>query len=610
VLGIKVKKEFAQRIINILKNKDLLNNKYRIKKEEGFVFIPIKEKNEEIKELKDKFEFEIGNFEFEESKKNLEEELYKKLPIKSFDIIGDIAITIIPEGFEDKKEEIGEAIAKLTKVNTVLAEIGKREGEFRLQKFECIYGVDKRETTHKENNCKFLVNVEKVYFSPRLSTDRLEIAREVKDNENVLVMFSGVQPYPIVIAKNSNANLVIGIEKNPDAYFYSKENLLLNKTKNVVVFIDDVKNVLPLNRGLVFSFDFKSKIEKKIRLFLYDKIISPINLTKAFGIKTSLNREEFLNKLNRIKKNLNKLKYFIVEFYLKNWDEKSKVVKFSEFIEKEIKKINSKLKVLFFVHQPFEIKTDTKKEAVDFLEFFKNTKFNVVMHLLFFKESKIVYLFDLEEIKEISKKYKNVYFENSYFTPSNTKEDILKIIENGKLCLDVSHYVIYSLSKFKEKEVKNEVYKLIKEISDKNIYFHLSNFPFEGASFNKGILEFEKILPFVEKGVVEVINKNELIGKEMAESFNFIFEPLKFDRIVMPLPKGSENFLDLAFKNIKTNGIIHWYQFAKEEEIDGLINLAKKEAQKLNKTIEILKIKRVGQIAPKTYRIRFDIKVK
>jgi tRNA (guanine37-N1)-methyltransferase len=609
VLGIKIKKESAQRLINILKNRNLINKEYKIKKENDYVLIPIKEKNEEIKQLKDKFNFEIGDFNFEPTKKKIEEEIYEKLPVKSFDVIGDIAITIIPKGYEDKKEEIGELIAKIAKVKTVLAEKGKREGEFRLQKFECIYGEDKRETIHKENNCKFLVDVEKVYFSPRLGTDRLEIAKEIKENENVLVMFSGVQPYPIVIAKNSKANLVVGIEKNPNAYYYSQKNLILNKTKNVVVFIDDVRNVLPLNKGLVINDKLNEKIEDKMNLFLYKKIISPINLTKAFGIKTSLNKKEFLNKLNGIKENLNKLRGFNIEYFLYKWDEKEKVMEFSKFVENEIKKINPNLILNFYVHQSFEIKENLKEEVLKFIEFFKDTNFKLIIHPMFFNEEGIFYLFDLNEIKELYKKYKNIYFENVYFKPLNSKEEIIELSKE-RVCLDISHYVIYLLSKLKEKEAVNETYNTIKELINKNIYYHLSNFPPEGSSFEKGILDFDKILPFVENGICEVKSKNEIKGEEMIKSFNYIFEPLKFDRIVMPLPKGSENFLDLAFKNIKKDGIIHWYQFAKKEDIPHLIELAKKEAKKQNKNIEIIKIKEVGQIAPKTYRLRIDIKVK
>ena len=42
----------------------------------------------------------------------------------------------------------------------------------------------------------------------------------------------------------------------------------------------------------------------------------------------------------------------------------------------------------------------------------------------------------------------------------------------------------------------------------------------------------------------------------------------KFDRILMPLPKGAEKFLGLALKVIKKQGVIHLYTFLEEENIN------------------------------------------
>ena len=79
-------------------------------------------------------------------------------------------------------------------------------------------------------------NVEKVYFSPRLATERLRIAKLVKKNESVLVMFSGSGAYPLVIAKNSNPNIIYGIEVNPIAHKYAEQNIFLNKITFIYCF--------------------------------------------------------------------------------------------------------------------------------------------------------------------------------------------------------------------------------------------------------------------------------------------------------------------------------------------------------------------------------------
>ena len=55
-----------------------------------------------------------------------------------------------------------------------------------------------------------------------------------KKNEKVLVPFSGVGPYPFVIAQHSLAQTVVGIEKNKDAHHWAVENLNRNKRlKNI-----------------------------------------------------------------------------------------------------------------------------------------------------------------------------------------------------------------------------------------------------------------------------------------------------------------------------------------------------------------------------------------
>ncbi|MBW3018327.1 class I SAM-dependent methyltransferase family protein, partial [Candidatus Woesearchaeota archaeon] len=104
----------------------------------------------------------------------------------------------------------------------------------------------KKETVHKENGVVLKLNIDKVYFSVRSGTERLRIAKQVKNKENILVMFSGCAPFPLVIAKNSKPNLVVGVEKNKDGHKYALENLKLNKSiTNVELLLGDVKKIVP-----------------------------------------------------------------------------------------------------------------------------------------------------------------------------------------------------------------------------------------------------------------------------------------------------------------------------------------------------------------------------
>ncbi|MEK6757661.1 MAG: hypothetical protein AABX88_00895, partial [Nanoarchaeota archaeon] len=62
--------------------------------------------------------------------------------------------------------------------------------------------------------------------------------------DSVLVMFAGVAPFSIVIAKNSKA-MVFSNEINREANKYGKLNVELNKVKNRVIFLDgDIKRIV------------------------------------------------------------------------------------------------------------------------------------------------------------------------------------------------------------------------------------------------------------------------------------------------------------------------------------------------------------------------------
>ncbi len=172
----------------------------------------------------------------------------------SYDIIGDIALIEIPLELRKKEKIIAQAIIERHKnVKTVAKKAGIHSGEFRTQKIKVILGRKKTETMHKESLVRIMLDVGKVYFSPRLASERLRIAKLVKPNEIILVMFSGCGPYPLVIAKNSQAKVIHGIEKNPIAHEYAVKNVKLNKLEKKIILIKgDVKKVI---KNLSQKFD-------------------------------------------------------------------------------------------------------------------------------------------------------------------------------------------------------------------------------------------------------------------------------------------------------------------------------------------------------------------
>ncbi|WP_457549169.1 class I SAM-dependent methyltransferase [Archaeoglobus sp.] len=174
-----------------------------------------------------------------------------KMVVRSFEIIGDVVLINLPDEVTHLKDLIVEAIlSKHKHVKTVLRKVGEVSGEFRVARYEVLYGGE-TETVAKEFGCRFLVDPTKVYYSSRLSSERERIARMVKEGERVLVMFAGVGPYAIVIAKLAKPKEVVGVELNPKAVEYFKRNVKLNKVEEVVkVYEGDVRDVVPKLEGV------------------------------------------------------------------------------------------------------------------------------------------------------------------------------------------------------------------------------------------------------------------------------------------------------------------------------------------------------------------------
>ncbi len=180
----------------------------------------------------------------------LKEELSDKeldLLVQSYDLVGDIAITQIPAELSHRQKTIGEAIlATNSRIKVVARRDGFYQGDYRTIPLIIIAGEDRKETEHVEFGIRLQLNPELVYFSVRSSTERKRIADLVERGEDILVMFSGIAPYPLIINKFSQARSVVGVESNPLAHKYATRNLTLNKVKDSIeLYLGDVTDVLP-----------------------------------------------------------------------------------------------------------------------------------------------------------------------------------------------------------------------------------------------------------------------------------------------------------------------------------------------------------------------------
>ena len=165
---------------------------------------------------------------------------------RSFNILGNVAVVNFSDGakLSDKKKFALDILRKNKFIKTVLEKSGKFHGRLRKMHTKHIAGEKNKEVLYKENNCSFRFNIDTTYFSPRLSNERREIASCIKKGSEVLVMFAGVAPFSIVIAKNSKPNKVYSNEINREANSYAELNAEINGVKNKIEFVQgDIKKV-------------------------------------------------------------------------------------------------------------------------------------------------------------------------------------------------------------------------------------------------------------------------------------------------------------------------------------------------------------------------------
>ncbi len=209
-----------------------------------------------------------------------------------YDIIGDIAIIKFDRDVSENNKKIfaNNFLLKNKNIKTILEKTDKIKGRLRIAKTKFIAGEDKRITIHNENYCKIKLNVDKTYFSSRLSNERKvvseEIIKKIKNNGKILVMFAGVAPFPLVIArflKNAKKKAtIISNEINREACKYAEENIKLNKLEDYIKVIQCDAKKLPEKRVVPASPNSSATSQK----FDFIMMARP-NLKETF-LKTAL----------------------------------------------------------------------------------------------------------------------------------------------------------------------------------------------------------------------------------------------------------------------------------------------------------------------------------
>ena len=321
--SIKIHKNQTEHIRKQLIELSLLNRKLKIIKNSKYAYLPIIKISDKTKQ------FLIVTKDFEQQK--IKPDSYKDiidipdeqkdlLPT-SFDIIGDIVLIKIPEELIEHKQKIGNALLDFNKNIITVAQINPVEGEYRTRTVEIIAGENKTITIHKEYGAEFKIDVNNVYFSPRLANERIRIAGLVQTNETIIDMFTGVAPFPIIISKHAKPKKILAIDKNKQAIELARENIIKNKVDTKIKLLcedsEKIKDISKENNikpdriimNLPFSsidfFEYALEIiEKKCTIHIYiilkeDEIDDKINVLRNVAREKEIILENI--KINKIK---------------------------------------------------------------------------------------------------------------------------------------------------------------------------------------------------------------------------------------------------------------------------------------------------------------------
>ncbi|HUV02066.1 MAG TPA: class I SAM-dependent methyltransferase family protein [Desulfobacteria bacterium] len=242
----KAPKRRGEEIRRALKERKLLRTDARITSDDTYIYLPL------VRTLTDAELEELGGtelttreFALVERRKSIENILGFK---PSYEVVGDIAV--LTEAVPAEEEEhVADALMGLYRnIKVVAKRISAVEGVYRTRRLAVLAGENRTETTHTENECRFQLDLERVYFNPRLAGERNRVAAQAAAQrsgrpEEIIDMFAGVGPFAVQIAKRAPQSHVTAIDINPDAIRYLTENMELNHVQNVDAVVGDVKEI-------------------------------------------------------------------------------------------------------------------------------------------------------------------------------------------------------------------------------------------------------------------------------------------------------------------------------------------------------------------------------
>lgn len=210
-----------------LAERNLIDTDHKITVENGWLYIPVVDSPDEYTV--------ITRPTPERKQQTMPEDVLGFEP--SYARLGDIAI--LDEDDSDRAAEIADAlIASDLPIESVVNRASKVKGDLRVREWDVLAGDTS--TVHREYGHEFALDVTQVYFSPRLATERHRVIEQVREGERFLDMFAGVGPFVIPAAARGVS--AIGVDLNPTAIEFLRENAQRNGVEDRVTAINDDVN--------------------------------------------------------------------------------------------------------------------------------------------------------------------------------------------------------------------------------------------------------------------------------------------------------------------------------------------------------------------------------
>ena len=150
----------------------------------------------------------------------------RALAPRAFDMLGHVGILRLSDEAEPHAAAIAQALLEShTNLRTVAVDSGV-QGQWRVRYLVVVAGEDNLVVQHRENNLRFEVDLQQVFFSPRLAGERARIAALVRPGERLLDAFAGVGPFAITAARAGAQ--AVAIDGNPAAEKWALRNCEFN----------------------------------------------------------------------------------------------------------------------------------------------------------------------------------------------------------------------------------------------------------------------------------------------------------------------------------------------------------------------------------------------